>query len=350
MTTNSIIKEDLINIYNSNINWSLFRNTSILITGANGFLPAYLVEFFLYLNSIVPDINLTVFALVRNEKKAKERFKEYLEYQNFKLIIQDVCDEIKIKENIDYIFHAASQASPKFYGLDPVGTLYPNIIGTINLLNFSKSKNVKSFLYFSSGEVYGEVKSKSIDEKSFGYLDPTNIRACYAESKRMGENICVSFHHQFGVNVKIVRPFHTYGPGMALDDGRVFADFVNCIINKNDINLNSDGNSIRCFCYLSDATIGFIRVLLDGIPGQAYNLGNPNEEISILNLANKLANLYPEYNLKVNLRNQINSTGYLASKVQEISPNISKVKKLGWFPYITLAQGFKRTIDSFLFN
>jgi UDP-glucuronate decarboxylase len=350
MTTNSIIKEDLINIYNSNINWSLFRNTSILITGANGFLPAYLVEFFLYLNTTVPDINLTVFALVRNEKKAKERFKEYLEYQNFKLIIQDVCDKIKIKENIDYIFHAASQASPKFYGLDPVGTLYPNIIGTINLLNFSKSKNVKSFLFFSSGEVYGEVKSKSIDENNFGYLDPTNIRSCYAESKRMGENICISFNHQFGVNVKIVRPFHTYGPGMALDDGRVFADFVNCIINKNDINLNSDGNSFRCFCYLSDATIGFIKVLLDGIPGQAYNLGNPKEEISIHNLANMLTNLYPEYKLKVNLKNQINSKGYIASKVQKISPNICKIMKLGWSPEINLAHGFKRTIDSFLFN
>jgi UDP-glucuronate decarboxylase len=350
MTTNPIIKEDLNYIYNSNIDWSIFRNTSILITGANGFLPAYLVEFFLYLNNIIPELNIKVFGLVRNENKAKERFKDHLKNKNLELIIQDVCDEIKIKENIDYIFHAASQASPKFYGLDPVGTLYPNIIGTINLLNFSKSKNVKSFLYFSSGEVYGEVKSKSIDENNYGYLDPTNIRSCYAESKRMGENICISFNHQFGINVKIVRPFHTYGPGMALDDGRVFADFVNCIIKKNEINLNSDGSSIRCFCYLSDATIGFIKVLLDGIPGQAYNLGNPKEEISILNLANMLTNLYPEYNLKIKLKNQINSKGYLASKVQKISPNIGKIMKLGWSPEINLAKGFKRTIDSFLYN
>lgn len=350
MTSNKIIKEDLLNIYNSKIDWSLFRKTSILITGANGFLPAYLVEFFLYLNTKDPSINLNVFGLVRNEEKAKVRFREYLEYKNFKLIVQDVCDEINIKENIDYVFHAASQASPKYYGLDPVGTLSPNIIGTINLLNFSKNKNVKSFLYFSSGEVYGEVKSSDIKESNFGYLDPTNIRSCYAESKRMGENICVSFHHQFGVNVKIARPFHTYGPGMTLDDGRVFADFVNCIINKNDINLNSDGSSIRCFCYLSDATIGFIRVLLDGNAGQAYNIGNPKEETSILNLAKILTNLYSDFNLKINIKNYNNATGYIASKIQKITPNINKAKKLGWSPKITLIQGFKRTIDSFLIN
>lgn len=348
MTTNSIIKDDLINIYNSNTDWSLFKNTSILITGANGFLPAYLVEFFLYLNNIVPGINLTVYGLVRNEKKAKARFRDYLDYKNFKLIIQDVSDQIKIKENIDYIFHAASQASPKFYGLDPVGTLYPNIIGTINLLNFSKLKNVKSFLYFSSGEVYGNVKSSNIKENNFGYLDPTSIRSCYAESKRMGENICVSFHHQYGLNVKIVRPFHTYGPGMSLDDGRVFADFVNCIIKKNHINLNSDGKSIRCFCYLSDATIGFIKVLINGIPGQAYNIGNPKEQISILNLAKTLTTLYSDYQLNVNLSNNNNVIGYIESKVIKVIPNINKVKKLGWSPKITIEEGFKRTIDSFI--
>jgi hypothetical protein len=103
MTFNPIIKEDLLYIYNSNIDWSIFRDTTILITGANGFLPAYLVEFFLFLNNTNPNINLKVFGLVRNEKKGKERFKDYLKYKNFKLIIQDVCDEIKINGNIDYI-------------------------------------------------------------------------------------------------------------------------------------------------------------------------------------------------------------------------------------------------------
>jgi UDP-glucuronate decarboxylase len=347
MTSNPIILEDLEYIYNSSLDWTIFNNSSVLITGANGFLPAYLIELFLYINTKNPEINLTVYGLVRNENKAKARFREYLKYKNFKLVVQDVCDEIKIKGNIDYIFHAASQASPKFYGLDPVGTLYPNIIGTINLLNFSKTKNVKSFLYFSSGEVYGDTKSINIEESDFGYLDPTNLRSCYAESKRMGENICVSFHHQFGVNVKIVRPFHTYGPGMALDDGRIFADFVDCIINKKDINLNSDGSAIRCFCYLSDATIGFIRVLLDGIAGQAYNIGNPDEETSILNLAKTLTNLYSDYKLNINLKNYNNTKGYISSKVQKISPNIDKAKKIGWYPKITLIQGFQRTIDSF---
>jgi UDP-glucuronate decarboxylase len=348
MTINPIIKEDLENIYNSDIDWTLFRNATILITGANGFLPAYLVEFFLFLDVTAPDLNIRVIGLVRSEEKSRLRFKDYLHYTNFKLIFQDVCDQIKIDEKVDYIIHAASQASPKFYGKDPVGTIYPNVLGTINLLNFSRLNNVKSFLYFSSGEVYGKVDSNKIDENNYGYLDPTDIRSCYGESKRMGENLCVSYLYQYNINVKIVRPFHTYGPGMSLDDGRVFADFVKCIINKQDIILNSDGSAKRAFCYLSDATIGFIKVLLHGATGEAYNIGNPREETSIINLAHTLISLFPDYNLNVRLDLVEQNNGYVGTKIQNAIPNISKLQKIGWNPKISLIEGFKRTIKSFL--
>lgn len=348
MTSNPIIKEDLENIYNSGIDWGVFKNSTILITGANGFLPAYLVEFFLFLNKSRPELNISVIGIARNEDKANARFKEYLMYTNFKLVIQDVCIQINISEKIDYIIHAASQASPKFYGIDPVGTLYPNVIGTINLLNFSKQKKIKSFLYFSSGEVYGKVESISINENDYGYLNPIDIRSCYGESKRMGENICISYLHQYDINVKIVRPFHTYGPGMSLEDGRVFADFVKCVINKKDIRLTSDGSALRAFCYLSDATIGFIKVLISGVPGEAYNIGNPKEEISIINLAYTLIDLYPEYKLRVIAESSKKNSGYIESKVQKILPDIKKVQKIGWEPKISLIEGFRRTIISFL--
>ena len=344
---NKIIEEDMEMISKSDIDWDIFKNSTILITGANGFLPAYLVETFLYLNDIKSYYNIKIICLVRNKKKAEARFDSYLKNKNFSLLIQDVCEEINIIENIDFIIHAASQASPKYYGSDPVGTLMPNILGTINLLELAKKKKVKSFLYFSSGEVYGQVNSRNIIENDFGYLDPTNIRSCYGESKRMGENICISYHHQYNINVKIVRPFHTYGPGMSLEDGRVYADFVKSIITKKDICLNSDGNAVRAFCYLSDATIGFIKVLLNGVPGEAYNIGNPTEESSIINLAYTLISLYPEYNLKVNKEYLNEKSGYIVSKVLNISPNISKVQKIGWSPKTTLIDGFKRTINSF---
>lgn len=353
MTTTKIIDEDLNTIYNSDVNWARFFNKTILISGANGFLPAYILESLLFLNQIDVNNNVKVFALVRNIEKAEKRFKKYINDPNLKFIVQDVADPINIENKVDYIIHAASQASPKYFGVDPVGTLKANVLGTINLLNFAMQNKLDSFLYFSSGEVYGELDENQIPikEDSFGYLDPTNVRSCYAESKRMGENICISYFHQYNVPVKIVRPFHTYGPGMSLDDGRVFADFVANVINKQDIIMESDGRAIRPFCYLTDATLGFINILISGINGQAYNMGNPFEERSIIELAQIIASIYPELKIKVikKLPESI-SNHYLKSPIYRNSPNIEKLIRLGWIPKVSTFDGFKRTIDSFLEN
>ena len=163
----------------------------------------------------------------------------------------------------------------------------------------------------------------------------------------MGETICVSYFAQYGIKAKIVRPFHTYGPGMALDDGRVYADFVANIIKDQNIILNSDGKAKRAFCYLTDATIGFLTVLVNGENGEAYNVGNPQEEYSILELANILVNLYPEKKIEVILNKTINAD-YLKSTITRNSPNIDKLKKLNWNPTVTIEKGFKRTVSSFL--
>lgn len=349
MTVNSIIKEDLKAIYNSDIDWSKFFNSTILITGANGFLPAYLVESLLYLNYVNPKNNVKVIGLVRNIENAKNRFFEYLENANLEFVEQDVSDSILISHKVDYIIHAASQASPKFYGIDPVGTLKANVLGTMNLLGFAKNNDIRSFLYFSSGEVYGELDSEQIPikENTFGYINPTNVRSCYAESKRMGENICVSYHHQYGVPAKIVRPFHTYGPKMKLDDGRVYADFVSNILMEQDICMHSDGSATRAFCYLTDATVGFFKILLNGKNGEAYNVGNPNEEYSIIELAGTLVNLYPEKGLKVIKQLNKENNSYLKSPLKRNSPNIIKISELNWWPLVSTKEGFKRTIESY---
>ena len=349
MTSNNIIKEDLETIYNSDIDWSKFYNSTILITGANGFLPAYLVESLLYLNYVNLKNNVRVIVLVRNIENAKIRFSEYLEDKHLEFIEQDVSDSILISKKVDYIIHAASQASPKFYGIDPVGTLKANVLGTMNLLEVAKNNDIKSFLYFSSGEVYGELDSKQIPTKEniFGYINPTNVRSCYAESKRMGENICVSYHHQYGVSAKIVRPFHTYGPKMKLDDGRVYADFVSDILKEKDICMRSDGSATRSFCYLTDATVGFFKILLDGKNGEAYNMGNPNEELSISELAKILVNLYPEKGLKVIKKLDKENNNYLKSSLTRNSPNIIKISELNWYPFVSTKEGFKRTIESY---
>ena len=348
MNSSKVVKEDIRFILSRFKQTERFRNKTVLITGAAGFLPAYLVEFFL---SLDPEWNTKVIALVRTMAKAKVRFSHWLNDNRLTLQEHDVSLPYSSAEKIDFIIHAASQASPKFYGIDPVGTLMANVMGTINQLNLAREHGVESFLFFSSGEVYGEVKEEDIPikENTFGYLNPATVRACYGESKRMGENICVSYHAQYGVNAKIVRPFHTYGPGMSLDDGRVFADFVANVVHKKDIVLKSDGSAIRPFCYLSDATLGFLTILLQGENGEAYNIGNPSQEYSILELAELIAGLNPALGIKVIKQPlDLSDNKYLKSPIKRNSPNIEKAMKLGWEPEVTAYQGFGRTIESFL--
>ncbi len=341
-------REDFEFIKQSKINWEKFENKTVLITGANGFLPAYMVETLLLLNKdILQNFPCKVIALVRNEKHTQERFKDYLDDKNFEVIIQDVANEVNINQKIDYIVHAASPASPKYYNIDPVGVIMPNILGTKNTLELGRKNSIEGYLYFSSGEVYGQLDDgEVITENNYGYLDPTSIRACYGESKRMGENLCVSYGHQYNLPVKIVRPFHTYGPGMKLDDGRVFADFVKNIVNNKNIEMKSDGSALRAFCYLSDATVAFFKVLLEGENNQAYNVANNHELISIINLASILINLYPEKKLKIVIAKQ--HSNYLQSPIKGNAIDTTKIEKLGWKAKIYIRDGFKKTIGSYL--
>lgn len=345
---NKIIQEDLDSIIAWDLEWSKLEGKTILVTGANGFLPAYMVETILYLNETKFKNRATIIALVRNIDKARRRFDFYSERNDIDFLVQDVCDPINLTEKIDFIIHAASQASPKYYGVDPVGTYRPNVIGTNNLLQLAYKNAVESFLYFSSGEVYGNVVASQIPTKEddYGYIDPTSVRSCYGESKRMGENMCISWAHQYGIPVKIIRPFHTYGPGMQLDDGRVYADFVADVINNRNIVMKGDGSSVRAFCYIMDATIAFFTVLFRGGKGEAYNIGNPDGEIRILDLAQTLANLFPSKMLKVISNSNIESS-YLINHITRSCPNSTKINSLGWKAKVGIIEGFSKTIRSY---
>ena len=347
LATGTIISEDLENIISADLPWQNLSGKTVLVTGANGFLPAYMVQSLLLLNKKNIGDKIKVIGLVRNIGKAKKRFKPYLDSDSFSLVFADISRTVEIKEKIDFIIHAASQASPKYYATDPVGTLSANTIGTYHLLQLAVENSVEKFLFFSSSEVYGAVAADDIDENSYGAIDPTQVRSCYAESKRMGETMCVSFAAQYKIPVNIVRPFHTYGPGLSFDDGRVFADFVANIVNGEDIVMNSDGAAVRSFCYLADATAGFFTVLLKGENAQAYNVGNPAGTISIKELAHLLVNIYPQKKLSAVFK-QVENATYLPSNFSRLCPDIEKIKALGWRPFTGLAEGFKRTIDSFI--
>lgn len=347
-TRNSVVAKDVIDIVSSyQLPWKLLQNKTVLITGASGFLPAYMVETLLYLNE-VQDLNVTILALVRNRAGYVQRFPHAAARSDLICIEQDISKFDPQGIHADYIVHAASQASPKYYSVDPIGTLSANTVGTAALLDLAVSCRSEGFLFFSSGEVYGDAKTIPTGEEDFGSLNPVSVRSCYAESKRMGENMCVSWWHQLGVPATIVRPFHTYGPLMRLDDGRVYADFIANILRNEPIVLKSEGNALRAFCYIADAVAGFWTVLLKGAAGQAYNVGNPGGEISIRGLAEMLVDLYPEKNLRVISDFRTDDSTYLASPLLRNCPDISKIGALGWGPVMSLQDGFRKTIESYL--
>lgn len=345
---NKIIYDDVSEILKTPLRWGDFHGKTILITGASGFLAGYVVETLMHLHLV--NVNpARVICLVRNIEKAKSKFHHHLNRPEFGILKGDVCDLISIDGDIDIIIHAASHASPIFYSTDPVGTIDANVIGTKNMLELARAKNTSSFLFISSGEIYGafDAKHSLTQENDMGYLDCTSVRACYAESKRLGENYCVAYAHQFGLDTKIVRPFHTYGPSIDLNDGRVFSDFVSDILNKRNIVLKSDGLSMRPFCYITDAIYAFFLVILNGEKGNAYNVGNPDQEISMLNLANLLVDEFTELGLEVNRIVRTSSDTYVQSTVMRNCPSIEKITKLGWNPKVNLATGFRRTVESF---
>lgn len=345
-----IVHRDLDLILKSNINWDRFKNKTVFISGGSGLLPSYLVQSLLHANRL-HNLKLKVICMSRSSESLHKRLGYWLKDSSLKIIIHDVTRPIPIEiMPSDFVIHAASQASPKFYAIDPVGTLLTNTVGTQHLLEYAVWSKAERFMFFSSGEVYGVPLNpmEPITETSYGYLDPMNVRSCYAESKRIGETMSVAWAKQYGLDTVVARPFHTYGPGMALDDGRVFADFVADVVAKRDIVIRGDGSEKRCFCYLADATVGFLRILLNGFNSEAYNVANPSCEISMENLAKLICNLFPNRNIKIRFEEPDIKKNYLKSPILKALPSIEKIKKLGWVPETSLEEGFARTIKSFI--
>lgn len=351
---NKIIYEDMQEIESRFDSWDWLKNKTVLVTGAYGMLASYMVYFLIYLNEIHPDYHIHIILSGRSREKAEIRFGELLNQSDVCFVEFDLCESIALDCKIDYIIHAASLASPQYYKVMPVDVIKPNTLGTYYLLELARKHSCKGFLFFSSGDVYGETaQSKSVvNENDLGCVDSMSLRSCYGESKRLGETLCTAYAQQYGVPTKSVRICHTYGPTLDLkNDQRMFAEFVSNVVNGQDIIMKSDGSAVRSLCYLTDATDAFFRILKDGESGTAYNMCNNAARSSVKELAECLASMDASGKTKVISIKREDSSAYMESPVKICTWfDTTRLENLGWRAKYDIRSGFQRTIRSFLEN
>jgi dTDP-glucose 4,6-dehydratase/UDP-glucuronate decarboxylase len=253
------------------------------------------------------------------------------------------------EEKFEFIVHAASIASPAFYRMFPLETMDANVYGLRTLLEYSRKSRISGLLFFSSSEVYGDPLPGHIPtpESYWGNVSFTGPRACYDEAKRFGETLCVNFARELDLPIKIVRPFNNYGPGMKITDRRVIADFCKSVLEGHDIEMFSDGSPTRTFCYVADAMIGYFNVLIRGKDGEAYNIGADQPEVSIANLAERIARIGRDlfdYNGRVIHQTSLEKD-YLTDNPSRRCPSLAKARaEVGYRPRISLDDGLRRSL------
>ncbi len=353
----AVVQRDLDHICsNLSDEFASMAGKNMLITGGAGFLGYYLVQSVLHWNNETSDarrIQVTVYdSYVRGVPAWLMQLKSH---ENLTLVEHDITKPLPVDiADFEYIVHAASIASPTFYRRHPIETMDANVNGLRSLLEYFRQqkeahKRTEGFLFFSSSEIYGDPPSENIPtpETYRGNVSCTGPRACYDEAKRYGETLCVNFAHQFGLPIKVARPFNNYGPGLKLSDRRVIPDFARDILAGRDIVMLSDGSPTRTFCYAADAIVGYYKILVKGRSGEAYNIGTEEPELSMVQLAERLVSLASELfdcHARVVCERSADPQ-YLVDTPNRRCPMIAKAKAdLGYTPTISLDEGLMRSL------
>jgi UDP-glucuronate decarboxylase len=336
----NIIKEEIKELYlkfeNSlkNLEGKVF-----LITGGNGLIASYLVDLLVYTNTFL-EKPVQIKIINKNKIKEDSRLSHLREDPNIEFIEADVGKPFKIPSKIDIIIHAASRANPKSFLEDPIDTIDANINGLRTLLEYAKNNPVENFLFFSSGEIYGNPVKEFIPtpETYPGNVDCTHPMACYIESKRLCETLSTTFFRKYNIPIKNLRILLAYGPGMR-NDGKVVSDFYEDAKKNKEIKIRDKGEDTRSFCYIQDVISGIFEIMFKGKSGESYNLGNDLENVSIKELADKISKI---------MENQTIVKPNLDAPPKEIygistrNLDITKLRNLGFFPKINLEEGLKR--------
>lgn len=332
---NNMLNSNLINDFSKlNTNdWINVDNKTFFITGATGLIGSTLVKYLLYISNTVK-----IIALVRDEEKAKKLFNS----DQIKYYLGNIESKQQINESIDFIVHCANPTSSKFFIYYPVETIKTAVCGTINMLEFAKLKNVKSFVFLSTMEVHGTpIQGHKVQVEEGGSFDTQIVRNSYPLSKQVCESLCISYATEYGVDAKVLRLTQTFGPGVSYDDKRVFAEFARCAVERKDIILKTKGETERSYLYTVDAVEAILTVLIKGLKGNIYTAANENTYCSILEMANLIAN---KYGIKV-LIDQQDTSKYGYANTLHMDLDTGKLKKLGWVPKTGLEEAFNRMIE-----
>jgi len=303
----------------------------ILLTGACGFIGSHLCRAFIERGYKVIGVDNLI-------TSSRDNLRDVIKNKNFLFIEHDISKELYVADEIDWVMHFASPASPPDYSRYPIKTLKVGSLGTLNCLGIAKAKKAKFFLA-STSEVYGDPQVRPQPEEYWGNVNPIGLRSCYDESKRLAEALTFAYHRQHKVNIRIIRIFNTYGPFMRADDGRVVSNFINQALEGKDLTIYGQGEQTRSFCYIDDLVRGILG-LMEVEYQLPLNLGNPSE-VKVVDLARKI----------IKMTGSSSTIKYLPLPQDDPKrrcPDIKKAKKvLGWKPKVSLSEGLKKTIEYF---
>lgn len=342
--TNDLYMEDVRRVAELELPWGKLAGKSLMLSGATGLIGSYLVDVLMEKNA-TEALNCMVYALVRNEEKARSRFSRYGDDPHLVFIPYDVKFPLVRNDfdTVDYILHLASNTHPMQYSTDPIGTITTNIVGLQNMLDFAVEHHASRFMFASSNEIYGENRGDSefFDENYCGYINSNTLRAGYPESKRCGEALCQAYKAQKGLDVVIPRLTRSYGPTMLMSDTKAVSQFIKKGIAEEDIVLKSAGTQYYSYQYVADSVSGLLTVLLKGEIGEAYNIAEEHSDIMLKDLAAIIAEISGR-KVIFEIPDAVEAAGY--STATKARLNGQKLHALGWTPKYDIKSGMERTI------
>ncbi|MBI4533411.1 MAG: NAD-dependent epimerase/dehydratase family protein [Candidatus Melainabacteria bacterium] len=345
--TSSVVREDAeLIVTQMGDELKQLSGTTMLVTGSGGFLLSYLLDVVAQFNDSGIGEPCRVVAVDNFISGVPERLEHLSNRSDMEFVVHDVTKPLKVNQRIDWVIHGASIASPTFYRAFPLETIAVNTDGTRHMLELAR-QGAGSMLYLSTSEIYGDPSVVPTPEEYFGNVSCTGPRACYDESKRLAETLCMTYYRLYGLPVKIVRPFNVYGPGQRLDDKRIMPDLMSAALDGEPLVLFSNGTATRSFCYVRDAIKAMLFVLLSSANGESFNVGNDQEEISIAELAERISKVAAPPRLPVKYLTS-SDVHYLTDNPQRRCPELHKLKALApWQPEVELDEGLARTLASY---